>query len=208
MSRPPSRLPARPGTDWQALRRRLDEVARQLDQPDRDALRRDRVLKERARIAAQEPPPEAAQPPRAVVEFSMGQERYAIDLGWVREVLALRELTPLPGTPAFVAGIVNVRGRVVAVLDLKAFFELPAKGLPDLDRVLVIGDDAVEFALLADAVHGVRMLPTADIQAPPATLTGVRARYLAGVTAAGLAVLDGARIVGDPRLMVHDEVPM
>lgn len=194
-------------TDWQALRRRLDEVARRLDQPDRDALRRERVLKERARLAAQEPPPEAAGAARAVVEFSMGQERYALDLGWVREVLALRDLTPLPGTPAFVAGIVNLRGRVVAVLDLKAFFELPAKGLPDLDRVVVIGDDAAEFGLLADAVHGVRLLPPGEIQDPPATLTGVRRRYLAGVTAGGLALLDGARIVGDPRLTVHDEVP-
>jgi len=121
----------------------------------------------------------------------------------VREVVALRELTPLPGAPPFVAGLVNVRGRIVSVVDLKAFFELPSKGLPDLNRVLVVANDSLEFGLLVDAVAGVAQLPLDTLQPALPTLTGVRAEYLRGLTPDRRVVLDGARILGDPKIVVR-----
>ena len=64
-----------------------------------------------------------------VLEFALAQERYAVETRHVREVLALRQLTPLPCTPSFVLGIVNVRGHMVPVLDLKEFLGLPQGGI-------------------------------------------------------------------------------
>jgi purine-binding chemotaxis protein CheW len=168
---------------------------------------RDHILRQRAQAAARVPPaPERVQPLQ-VVEFLMAYERYGLESTWVREVLALRELTPLPGTPSFVAGIVNVRGRVLPVVDLKAFFDLSRKGMPDLNRVLVVGEGDVEFGLLVDAVTGVVNVQPEQLQAPLPTMTGVRQEYLRGLTPDRLALLDGACIVNDPRIVVGRDPP-
>lgn len=189
--------------DWTVLHRRLARAA-ELTQPALGAETRGRVLRARAQAAAREPLPEVdIAASLQVVEFMMAYERYAIETAWVREVVALRELTPLPGAPAFVAGLVNVRGRIVSVVDLKAFFDLPPKGLPDLNRVLVVANDTLEFGLLVDAVAGVAQLPLDALQPALPTLTGVRAQYLRGLTPDRLAVLDGARILDDPKIVVR-----
>lgn len=204
-ARPPN--PPRPLVDWARLHERLAHAARRAAESVDDADTTARVLRARARAAAREPL-QAADPATQllVVEFQLVYERYAIETRWLREVVALRELTPLPGAPAFVAGLVNVRGRVVSVVDLKAFFELPPKGLPDLNRVLVIADDTMEFGLLVDAVPGVALLDTRALQPPLPTHTGVRERYLRGLAPGHLALLDGARLLGDPRIVVS-QVP-
>ena len=67
-----------------------------------------------------------------LLEFKLGHERYAVETRHVREVHPLRNLTPLPCAPAFVRGIVNVRGRITAAFDIKRFFGLPEAGLTDL----------------------------------------------------------------------------
>jgi purine-binding chemotaxis protein CheW len=189
---------------WARLHERLAQAAARLAGPADDADAVARVLRARARAAAREPLPTAeAGTLVQVVEFELARERYAIETRWVREVVALRDLTPLPGAPTFVAGLVNVRGRVVSVVDLKAFFDLPAKGLPDLNRVIVMADRTMEFGLLVDAVIGVACIAGAQVQPAPPTLTGVRAHYLRGVTADRLALLDGARILADPRIVVR-----
>src|SRR5687768_2140813 len=60
-----------------------------------------------------------------VLEFRLAQERYALETRYVREVYPLKDLTRLPCTPPFVLGIVNVRGRITPVIDIKKFFDLP-----------------------------------------------------------------------------------
>jgi purine-binding chemotaxis protein CheW len=202
--------PQRPAVDWARLHERLALAARRLAGPAADADTTARVLRARARAAAREPQPDAGTgaPPVQVVEFQLAYERYAIDVRWMREVVALRDLTPLPGTPAFVAGLVNVRGRVVSVVDMKAFFDLPPKGLPDLNRVLVVADERLEFGLLVDAVLGVAHIGADQIHPPLPTHTGVRERYLRGLTADRLAVLDGARLLADPRIVVNQATRM
>jgi purine-binding chemotaxis protein CheW len=121
-------------------------------------------------------------------------------------VYPLRDLTPLPGTPSFVLGIVNVRGRILPVLDLKKFFDLPEQGLTDLHRIILVEGSDVELGLLADAIVGVRPISADSLQASLPTLTGIRLEYLKGVTAERLVVLDVGRILTDPKIVVHEEV--
>jgi len=141
-----------------------------------------------------------------LVEFRLAKERYALESRWVQEVCPLKELTPLPCTPPFVLGIVNVRGRILPVLDLKNFFDLPEQGLTDLRRLILVRGDDLELGLLADDIVGVRSLPMDSLQLSLPTLTGIRSDYLKGVTAERLVVLDLARILADPKIIVHDEV--
>ena len=100
-----------------------------IDQVDLPPAEQERILQERAKNLAREgPADQGARKQLDVVEFLLAYERYAIESHWVREVHPLKEITPLPGTPAFVLGIINVRGRIVSVVDLKAFFDLPVRG--------------------------------------------------------------------------------
>jgi purine-binding chemotaxis protein CheW len=124
----------------------------------------------------------------------------------VREVHPLKNLTLLPCTPAFVLGVVNLRGRIVAVLDLKRFFGLPEAGITDLHRVILVGGNDLEFGVLADIGVGMMTIAVDSILAPMPTLTGVGANYIKGVTAERLVVLDVGRILADPGIVVHEEV--
>ena len=164
------------------------------------------ILRARAQALAR---PLAHAPAAAtlqVLEFRLAQERYAIETAHVREVFPLQDLTPLPCTPPFVLGIVNVRGRILPVLDIKKFFDLPEQGLTDLHRIVLVEGQGLELGVLADAVTGVHSLPADSVQDSLPTLTGIRSDYLKGVTAEGLVVLDVVRLLADPRIIVHEEV--
>jgi purine-binding chemotaxis protein CheW len=165
------------------------------------------ILHARARALAQPPRDEpAAGTLLDVLEFRLAQERYAVETRRVSEVCPLRQLTPLPCTPPFVRGIVNVRGRIVPVIDLKNFFDLPLEGLTDLHRIILVEGRELEIGLLADAVVGVRTVPADTLQSSLPTLTGIRGDYLKGVTAEGVVVLDLDRMLTNPKIVVHEEV--
>src|SRR5882724_8355786 len=98
-----------------------------------------RILRARDHTRARAPrPAPAAGTMLELLEFRLATERYALETRHVQGVHPLRELTPLPCTPPFLLGIVNVRGRILPVLDLKKFFDLPEKGLTDLHRIILI----------------------------------------------------------------------
>jgi purine-binding chemotaxis protein CheW len=141
-----------------------------------------------------------------LLEFRLASERYAVESRFVQEVHPLRDLTPLPGTPPFVRGIVNVRGQILPVYDLKKLFDLPEPGLTDLHRVLHVRGNDMELGLLADIVVSVRLIAADRLQASLPTLTGIRADYLKGITDDRVVVLDLDRILSDPKIVVHDEV--
>jgi purine-binding chemotaxis protein CheW len=164
------------------------------------------ILRSRARALAR-PPQEAQAAGSAleVLEFRLARESYALETRHVQEVYPLKNLTPLPCTPPFVLGVVNVRGRITPVIDIKKFFDLPDKGLTDLHRVILIRGDGLELGLLADVIVGVRSVSRDSLQACLPSLTGIRAEYLKGVTAQRLVVLDLDRLLADPKIIVNEE---
>ncbi|MEO8857454.1 MAG: chemotaxis protein CheW [Burkholderiaceae bacterium] len=179
--------------------------------PTRDAAHTREVLRARAIALARRGAPGtdtagAGEDAIEVLEFRLANERYAVETRFVHEVQALRNLTPLPCTPDFVAGVVNLRGQVVTVVDLKKFFHLPEKGLSDLHRIVLVGKGEIEFGLLADLSVGVYRIARSALQPPLPSTTGIGARYVQAITADSLIVLDMAYILADPALLV-DESP-
>lgn len=164
------------------------------------------ILRERARKLAQTPPPAPDSALLELLEFRLAQEKYAIETRHVQEVHPLRELTPLPCTPPFIRGIVNIRGRILPVLDLKKFFDLPEKGLTDLHRIILVSGHGMELGLLADVALGVKSVAAQSLQPSLPTLTGIRAHYLKGVADGPLIVLDLERILTDPKIVVREDV--
>jgi len=105
-----------------------------------------------------------------------------------------------------VLGIVNLRGEILSVVDIKKFFELPEKGLTDLNKVIVLQSASMLFGILADAILGVRSIARTEIQSSLPTLTGIREDYLTGVTNERVAILDAAKLLSDRKLVVQEEV--
>lgn len=168
---------------------------------------RQQILKERARSLAIEATTEdAGEEKIEIVEFMLSGERYGIESPYIREVCPLREFTPLPCTPAFVLGLINIRGQVLSVVDIGRFFDLPRQGVTDLNRVIILNSGDLEFGILADDILGMRRVSMLDVQESLPTLTGIRAEYLKGVTPDRLTVLDAGRILADKKLIVHEEV--
>jgi purine-binding chemotaxis protein CheW len=165
------------------------------------------ILRERARKLAHKP--ESGDQDGeclVVVEFMLAHERYAIEMDYIREVYPLRDLTPVPCTPSFVLGIINVRGQVISVADVKEFFDLPKKDLTDDHRVLIVGNDNMDMGILADRVVGERRIPLHEIQAELPTLKSVREGYIRGVTKDRLVVMNINKLLNDENIVVHQEV--
>lgn len=164
------------------------------------------LLKKRAALMAA--PPEAAAEAREraeFLEFGLGSERYAVELGLVREVCSDRRITRIPGAPPFMAGVANIRGRILPVADLALFFGLRAEA-PDRRNLVILrgkgaagpkaGGEPLEIGILADAVAGVRALSPAGIQPPPTGFSGLYGQCLGGVTPEGLIIFLADKFLG------------
>lgn len=175
---------------------------------DVDDDRRVRLLRERARLmAAPASTDRDDRPSTEFVMFHLASELYGIELTSVVELSPLRDLMPLPCVPPFLSGLISVHGRVIPVLDLKYFFELPIDGLIDLHTAVVISGSGIEIGLLTDTVLGIERIADNEIMPAVATLSDVRAEYCRGHTAGGAVLLNPERILSDPRIVI-DEKPI
>lgn len=165
------------------------------------------IFRQRARaLARRTEAAEHAEASLEVLEFTLAHERYAVEARHVAGVEPLTNLSPIPCTPSFVAGIVNMRGRLVPVLDLKKLFALPETGLTDLHAVVIVNIGDFELGLLADLIKDVRRVAVASLQRTLPTLTQIGAEYLKGVTPDCLVVLELERMLTDPRIIVNENV--
>lgn len=193
--------------DWRELRSRMALAAEAIENAERPSPEAAKeLLARRAR--------ELEQPPRReplsgelsnIIAFTLGAERYGIEMEWIREVVRLTDLAPVPGAPAFVAGVINYRGEIVAVVDLRALFGIASPGLIDLLRVIVVGNKNPEFGVLASRVLQVAAVQTEDLSRQPLDfVAGIGADLVKGVTRDALVVLDGQKLLTDPRLFVKE----
>jgi purine-binding chemotaxis protein CheW len=192
--------------DWEAIHRRLAVAAAAISGGlDRGPAEIRRILEARARVAAKPPikPDDAER--LQILAFSLAGETYGVETSHVHEVCQLKDLTVVPCTPPFVAGVMNLRGQILAVVDLRKFFELPTQGLTELNRVIVLRGGDNELGLLADSIDGVRWVTASDLQEGLPTLTAIRGRFLKGITGQMLAVLDGGRLLTDAALKVNEQ---
>lgn len=140
-----------------------------------------------------------------VLTFHLGQEAYAIDVRFVHEARPLEQLTPVPCAPDFVAGVVNLHGDILSLLDLRKYLGVQQEGITDLMQIIVVEAAGLKLGILANRVDTVTWLPREDFEEPPATLAGAKAGYVRGVSAEGLILLDLEAILGDGRIIVNEE---
>jgi len=193
---------------WEILKQRLEITQKYFEKGFKPGnAERIAILKQRAKELAKEPVKEFYDDNfLTVVEFMLAHERYALELNFVREVYPLKDLTPLPCTPSFVPGIINIRSQIISLVDLKKFFELPDEGITDLNRVIILHCENIEFGILADEILGVRLINAHNLQSYLPTLTAIGAEYLKGISEDRTIILDGEKILADPKIVVHEDI--
>ncbi len=192
--------------DWNAVHLRLEAISAAIEKGQSAVPGdRERILEARAEALARESEGAKDSDSLEIVEFLLADEYYGIESRYIREVYPIKDYTPLPGTPSFVLGLINVRGLIVSVIDIKKFFDMPDKGISDLNKVIIIHGDMMEFGILADEILGVRNVAPNEIQPPPPTLTGIREEYLRGITRERIVILDAKRLLGDENIVVFEE---
>ncbi|MEN6341860.1 MAG: chemotaxis protein CheW [Methanospirillum sp.] len=172
-----------------------------MTEPDDDL----RVLAERARLLAAPRTEPGPQEPLALIECRLGPERYGLRLEAVREIAHLDRFAPLPCTPPHVAGMTNLRGTVLPVLDLRPVMGLSPAPPPAESVIVVVSWGSDACGLLFDRADGVRTLDKTDLLPPPSRAGGVQARYVEGATRDGLLLLDLAALSADEGLVVAEE---
>jgi purine-binding chemotaxis protein CheW len=193
---------------WDRIYQRLEAVRQSLEegsQPTADQSRA--ILRARAKQMAQEPLQGTGNVPELeIVEFRMAHETYGFESRYIREVYPLKDYCPLPCTPAFVFGLINVRGQLLSVLDLKKFFGLASREIDNHNQALILHDGEMEIGILADALVQVTHVARASLQPALPTLTGLRNEFLLGITPQRVIVLDAEKLLSSREITVYEEV--
>jgi purine-binding chemotaxis protein CheW len=124
---------------------------------------------------------QAAVPQVQLVTFSVGGEEFGLDVFSVHEILRHQEVTPVPRAPAFVEGVLDVRGTVVPVVDLRRRFEVAEIGYDDETRIVLVEFAGERLGLVVDSVTEVLRAPETSISAPPAYIKGLSAEFIRGI---------------------------
>lgn len=136
--------------------------------------------------------------PREVLLFTLEGQRYALPSSDVRELVRAVRLTPLPRAPAVIEGLLNLRGELLPVLDMRRRFRLPARALSPSDHFVVARAGPRSVALRVDRAEGLHPLEPGDFDGSPQALPGV------GYVAGALKLSDGLVLLHDLRTFLSE----
>ena len=116
-----------------------------------------------------------------VIVFTLANEEYGIEVDKVKTIERMAPITRVPKTPPFVKGVMNLRGVVVPVIDLRGRFGLPETEPTDNSRIIIVAASELEVGFIVDSANDVLDVRTDEIENPPEVVGGVKAKYLSGV---------------------------
>ena len=120
-----------------------------------------------------------------LISFSIGNEDYGVNIQTVKEVIRHREITRLPKAPTFVKGVINLRGDVIPILDLRERFGMEQKDYTDMTRVIVAEVEGRSVGMVVDSVSHVIRIEQDQIEPPPPYVGHVSEEYIKGVGKVG-----------------------
>ncbi|MBK7141520.1 MAG: chemotaxis protein CheW [bacterium] len=116
-----------------------------------------------------------------LVSFNIGSEEFGVEILKVQEINRMVEITRVPQAPHYVEGVINLRGKVIPIIDLRKRFSLEVKEYDKNTRIVVVDINGNIMGMIVDAVSEVLRLSSSTIEPPPEIVTGVNAEYIKGV---------------------------
>ena len=172
----------------------------------------------RAEQLARVPPEEESGEQTELVLIGLGSEVYGLDVQHVREMGPIQRITRVPRVPDWLAGVVNLRGRVVSVLDIERFLGLSSAARTEKEQqgdsrhLVVVEGTGMQIALIVDRILAVESIATSKIREVSDTIRSLPAEYIRGTAPYGtggdalLVVLNLANLLADKRLIIEEEV--
>lgn len=133
--------------------------------------------------------------------FQLGDEDYGIEIRHVTEIIGIQKITEVPDMPAFVKGVINLRGQVIPVMDVRTRFHMDPRDYDDRTCVIVVRINESAIGLVVDTVNEVADIPEEAVSPPPMVSKGEGSRYLQGMGKIG----DEVKILLDVNRLLHDE---
>ncbi len=135
--------------------------------------------------------------------FSVGDETYGMEIQYVTEIVGIQKITQVPDMPDFVRGVINLRGQVIPVIDIRSRFHMEARAYDDRTCVVVVTFDEKEIGIIVDMVNEVLDIPSENISPPPSIGVGGQSRYINGMGRTNEEVkilLDVKKLLSDDEL--------
>ncbi|KIL39228.1 chemotaxis protein CheW [Gordoniibacillus kamchatkensis] len=122
---------------------------------------------------------------KKVIVFALGSEQYGVEVEAVKTIERMQPMTRVPKCPEFIKGVINLRGVVIPVIDLRSRFGLPETEYTDNTRIIIVSAGDYEVGLIVDSANDVIDLDTDQIDNPPEVVGGIKAKYLRGIARIG-----------------------
>ncbi len=116
-----------------------------------------------------------------LVTFSIGEEEFGVDILKVQEIIRTMEITKVPRAPSFVEGVINLRGKVIPIIDLRKRFGLDSRDHDKHTRIIVIEINNMIVGFVVDSVSEVLRIPASTVEPPPPVVAGLESEYISGV---------------------------
>ena len=116
-----------------------------------------------------------------MIGFTIGDEEYGVDIQTVKEVIRIEQITRLPRSPLFVKGVINLRGDIIPIIDLRERFGIERQDYVDTSRIIVVEMEGKSIGMVVDSVESVIRLSQDDVVPPPSLVGGLSEKYLNGV---------------------------
>lgn len=116
-----------------------------------------------------------------MVIFTIAHEDFGVEILKVQEIIRTLEITRVPQAPAFVEGVINLRGKVIPVIDLRRRFGIESKPHDKDTRILVIEINGMIVGFVVDSVTEVLRIPASTVEPPPSIVAGIDSEYISGV---------------------------
>ncbi len=140
--------------------------------------------------------------------FSLGNEFYGIEIKYVTEIIGLQPITEVPELPEYIKGIINLRGKIIPVMDVRLRFKKDFKAYNDRTCVIVVDIKDISIGLIIDSVSDVITIPAEEVVPPPDLNRGAN-RYIQGIGKVGNDVkllLDCNKLIADDELELLDNI--
>ena len=116
-----------------------------------------------------------------LVTFKLSNEEYAVDILKVQEINRMKEITRVPNTPAYVEGVINLRGKVIPVVNLRSKFSLTERENDIQSRIMIMDIQGITMGLVVDAVSEVLRIPSNIVEPTPPMASNISTEYIKGI---------------------------
>ncbi|RSL32709.1 chemotaxis protein CheW [Salibacterium salarium] len=116
-----------------------------------------------------------------VIVFQLKEEEYAMEVDYIQSIERMQPITRIPGVESFIVGVMNLRGVITPVIDLRKRFNIESMEYNEATRILVLNKDNSEIGFIVDGANDVMDIPASKIEPTPEVVGGVAEEYLRGV---------------------------